>query len=377
MSDTTLDLAKSLIEMPSVTPLDAGCQNFMANFLNRLGFSITHLPFEDVSNLWATLGNNGPIFCFLGHTDVVPPGDTQHWDTPPFKPTVIGEYLQGRGAADMKGSLAAMLKATENFVKRCPHFQGTIAFLITSDEEGPAVNGTKRVIEYLEKKQTHIDYCLVGEPSSSQQVGDTIKVGRRGSLHGKLIWHGQQGHVAYPDLANNPIHSAYEAIHALTNEPWDAGCSLFPATTLQFSNIQSGTGALNVIPGKLFADFNFRFSANTTSEGLQIRTREILDAFDTPYEIQWFTSGEPFLTKEGKLLEATLDSIRFETQLEPILSTAGGTSDGRFIAPMGTEVIELGPVNQTIHANNERVKVDDLNTLTHIYENILEKLLAQ
>lgn len=377
MSDTTLELTKALIEMPSVTPLDAGCQTFMTKYLTELGFNVTSLPFEDVSNFWAVYGTEGPIFCFLGHTDVVPPGDTQQWETPPFKATVKGDYLYGRGAADMKGSLAAMLKATHDFVKRYPDFHGRIAFLITSDEEGPAINGTKRVIEYLKKQSIQIDYCLVGEPSSSEELGDTIKVGRRGSLHGKLTWFGQQGHVAYPDLASNPIHTVYEAIHALTQEPWDPGCHLFPATSLQFSNIQSGTGALNVIPGQLQADFNFRFSANTTSEGLQIRTREILDSFNTAYTIQWSTTGEPFLTKEGKLLESVVNSIETVTGKTPILSTAGGTSDGRFIAPTGTEVIELGPVNKTIHAKNEEVNIHDLDKLTKIYEKTLEAILAQ
>lgn len=375
--EPTLALCQQLIACPSVTPEDAGCQDIMAKRLRKLGFHCSDLVFGEVRNLWALRGSGGPLLVFAGHTDVVPPGPLQQWDSPPFEPTLRDGLLFGRGAADMKGSLAAMVVAVEQFVSACPQHRGRIGFLITSDEEGPAVNGTVKVIERLQQEGTHIDWCLVGEPSSHEYLGDTIKNGRRGSLGAQLTVHGTQGHVAYPQLADNPIHRAMPALHALASEHWDAGNSSFPPTTFQLSNINAGTGASNVIPGELQATFNFRFSTELTEAQLRQRTEAILDQHGLDYSLEWNLSGIPFITDRGALIEAAVESIRDVTGRETQLSTAGGTSDGRFIAPTGAQVVEVGPVNASIHQRNEHLRVDDLPQLTAIYRGVMEKLLAQ
>ncbi|MFT7235876.1 MAG: succinyl-diaminopimelate desuccinylase [Methylophagaceae bacterium] len=372
----TLDLTKDLLNRKSVTPEDAGCQELMANILKPLGFLIEDLTFADTKNIWARRGSDGPVFCFAGHTDVVPSGPEQNWQTPPFEATEKDGYIHGRGAADMKGSLAAMLVATENFVKANPQHKGSIAFLITSDEEGPFINGTTKVIDTLEARNEKITWCLVGEPSSTNEVGDIVKNGRRGSLTGDLLVKGIQGHVAYPHLARNPIHESTLALAELANTHWDEGNDSFPATSFQISNINGGTGAGNVIPGELNICFNFRFSTEVTDQQLITRVNQVLDAHKLDYEIGWTFNGQPFLTDSGKLVEATQQAIKHCTGRETVLSTAGGTSDGRFIAPTGAQVIELGPVNATIHKINECVKMDDLDTLAEIYQDILQRLLA-
>ncbi|GAC22063.1 succinyl-diaminopimelate desuccinylase [Paraglaciecola arctica] len=372
----TLDLTIDLINRKSVTPEDAGCQDMMANILKPLGFEIEDLSFADTKNIWARKGTEAPVFCFAGHTDVVPSGPEQNWQTPPFKATEKDGYIHGRGAADMKGSLAAMLVATENFVKANPQHKGSIAFLITSDEEGPFINGTTKVIDTLEARNEKITWCLVGEPSSTDLVGDIVKNGRRGSLTGDLLVKGIQGHVAYPHLARNPIHESTLALAELANTQWDKGNDSFPATSFQISNINGGTGAGNVIPGELKICFNFRFSTEVTDQQLITRTLQVLDAHKLDYDIDWTFNGQPFLTDSGKLVEATQQAIKGCTGRETVLSTAGGTSDGRFIAPTGAQVIELGPVNATIHKIDECVKIDDLDTLADIYQDILQRLLA-
>lgn len=372
----TLELTKDLINRKSVTPEDAGCQDMMADILTPLGFEIEDLTFADTKNIWARKGTEGPLFCFAGHTDVVPSGPEQNWQTPPFEATEKDGYIHGRGAADMKGSLAAMLVATETFVKANPQHKGSIAFLITSDEEGPFINGTTKVIDTLEARNEKITWCLVGEPSSTDQVGDIVKNGRRGSLTGDLLVKGIQGHVAYPHLARNPIHESTLALAELANTQWDKGNDSFPATSFQISNINGGTGAGNVIPGELKICFNFRFSTEVTDQELVIRTTKVLDAHNLDYDIKWTFNGQPFLTDSGKLVEATQQAIKHCTGRDTLLSTAGGTSDGRFIAPTGAQVIELGPVNATIHKIDECVNIDDLDTLTDIYQNILQRLLA-
>ena len=373
----TLQWAKTLIQRPSITPDDAGCLPLIGDHLKKLGFTLEPLRFGEVENLWARRGNQGPLFCFAGHTDVVPPGPLAAWETPPFDPQVDAQgFLRGRGAADMKGSIAAMLTAVERFLTDCPNPEGSLAFLLTSDEEGPAVNGTVKVIEHLEARHEKITWCLVGEPSSTQQLGDVIKNGRRGSLGARLVIHGKQGHVAYPHLAANPIHLAAPALNALVNECWDQGNDHFPATSLQISNIQAGTGATNVIPGQLEVLFNFRFSTENNEASLRQRTEALLDAHGLRYDLEWQLSGQPFLTPSGRLVEATCQSISQVTGIQPQLSTSGGTSDGRFIAPTGAEVIELGPLNATIHQVNERVKAADLDQLSLIYEKMLHQLLG-
>jgi succinyl-diaminopimelate desuccinylase len=372
----TLDLTKNLINRKSVTPEDAGCQEMMANILKPLGFVIEDLTFADTKNIWARKGTNEPLFCFAGHTDVVPTGPEQNWQTPPFEATEKDGYIHGRGAADMKGSLAAMLVATENFVKANPQHKGSIAFLITSDEEGPFINGTTRVIDTLEARNEKITWCLVGEPSSTSEVGDIVKNGRRGSLTGDLLVKGIQGHVAYPHLARNPIHESTLALAELANTTWDRGNESFPPTSFQISNINGGTGAGNVIPGELKICFNFRFSTEVTDQMLITRTTQVLDAHKLDYDIDWTFNGQPFLTDSGELVKATQQAIKHCTGRETLLSTAGGTSDGRFIAPTGAQVIELGPVNATIHKIDECVKIDDLDTLADIYQDILQRLLA-
>lgn len=373
--EKTLELCCELIRRPSVTPEDAGCQELMMEQLRALDFNCTELPFGGVSNFWAERGTQGPLLVFAGHTDVVPTGPITQWDTPPFEPSLRDGILFGRGSADMKGSLAAMLVACEDFVAEHPDHPGRIGFLITSDEEGPAVDGTVRVLNYLQDRGETIDWCVIGEPSSSTTLGDTIKNGRRGSLGAVLTVRGVQGHIAYPHLAINPIHRLLPALYALTTEVWDEGNEFFPSTSLQVSNITGGTGATNVIPAEVQVVFNFRFSTVVTEHGLRQRTEAILQAHELDYTLEWQLSGQPFLTPNGRLVEATLASIREITGQEAELSTAGGTSDGRFIAPTGAQVVEVGPVNATIHKLNEQVLVDDLPRLAAIYKGILTRLL--
>ncbi len=372
----TLELAMDLISRPSVTPDDAGCQDLLIARLEKLGFSIERLPFGDVSNLWARRGNTGPLFCFAGHTDVVPSGPAEKWQYPPFEPCIKEGKLHGRGAADMKGSLASFTTALERFIANHPDHAGSIALLITSDEEGDFINGTTRVIDVLEARNEKIDWCIVGEPSSTDAVGDTIKNGRRGSLSGNLTVHGTQGHVAYPHLVSNPIHLGAPALAELAQETWDNGNEFFPPTSFQVSNIHAGTGANNMVPGELKIMFNFRFSTEVTEQQLRDRTLNILNKHQLDFTLDWSLSGNPFLTEQGPLIDACVDSIRAITGLDSSLSTSGGTSDGRFIAPTGAQVVELGPSNATIHKLNEQVRAKDLETLSDIYENILARLLT-
>ena len=377
MTDSlVLSLAKELIARPSVTPADEGCQQLMADFLAPLGFTIEPMVFHDTTNLWARKGTTGPLFCFAGHTDVVPPGPASKWNTPPFEPTIIDGVLYGRGAADMKGSIASMLAAVQHFVADHPDHNGSIAFLITSDEEGPFINGTPKVIETLEARQEKITWCLVGEPSSTNQVGDVVKNGRRGSLTGDLTVYGVQGHVAYPHLAENPVHLAMPALAELAAKQWDQGNEFFPATSFQIANMNAGTGASNVIPGELQVQFNFRYSTELTDIQIKQQVIELLDRHGLRYELKWTLSGQPFLTGSGKLVEATQNAIKAVTGRITELSTSGGTSDGRFIAPTGAQVVELGPINATIHKVNECVNVADLETLSDIYYTMMQQLLV-
>jgi len=371
----TLDLAIDLIGRQSVTPADAGCQELMMERLGAIGFHNEPLRCGEVDNFWSRRGSGGPLFCFAGHTDVVPSGPMDEWDSNPFAPEIREGLLFGRGAADMKGSLAAMITATERFVARHPDHRGSIAYLITSDEEGPAVDGTVKVIEMLEARNEKIDWCLVGEPSSTERLGDVVKNGRRGSLGCRLQVHGTQGHVAYPHLAKNPVHLAAPALAELANEEWDQGNEFFPPTTFQISNINAGTGATNVIPGTLEVMFNLRYSTETDHHRIEARVGDILDRHGLDYTLEWNLSGLPFLTAAGELVEAAQQAIPEVTGYPTELSTAGGTSDGRFIAPTGAQVLELGPLNATIHKVNECVSVADLDTLSAIYERILEHLL--
>ena len=372
----TLDLSLQLLSQPSVTPIDHTCQTIMADRLSSIGFNIENMRFEDVDNLWARRGTEAPVFCFAGHTDVVPTGTLDAWQSDPFKPEIRDGKLYGRGSADMKTALAAMVVASERFVAKHPNHRGSIAFLITSDEEGPSINGTVKVIDTLEARQEKITWCLVGEPSSTQTLGDIIKNGRRGSLNANLTVKGKQGHVAYPHLAVNPIHTASKAIAELCDTVWDQGNEYFPATSFQVSNINSGTGATNVVPGSMNVLFNFRYSTEVTAEQLKARTLAILDAHAVDYDIQWTLSGLPFLTPVGELVNAAKTAIRHITGTETELSTSGGTSDGRFIAPTGAQVLELGVLNATIHQVNEHVNLDELEPLAEIYEQILIELLA-
>lgn len=371
-----LEYTCELMSRASVTPNDVGCQQWMAEKLEALGFVCEHLRFGEVDNLWARRGTEAPLMVFAGHTDVVPTGDAKHWSSPPFEPQIRDGMLYGRGAADMKGSIAAMLVAIEEFVDAHADHSGSIALLITADEEGPAINGTVKVVELLQQRQEKIDYCLVGEPSSTDLVGDVIKNGRRGSLGARLIVKGTQGHVAYPHLADNPIHRVAPALAELVNEIWDNGNAFFPATTFQISNINSGTGATNVIPGNCEVIFNFRFSTEVTAAQLKARTQIILAEQGIDYELEWNLSGQPFLTARGELVEATVAAIKDITGRDAKLSTAGGTSDGRFIAPTGAQVIELGPINATIHKIDEHTPAAELSQLALIYQRILQRLLT-
>jgi len=372
----TLELAKSLISKPSITPDDHGCQAIMIDRLNKIGFEIHPLKFGDVDNFWAVHGDSGPLFAFAGHTDVVPAGDENAWNTKPFEPTIKDGYLYGRGAADMKGGLASMVTATEKFIKENPNHKGRIAFLITSDEEGVAVNGTLKVMDYLKANEQKIDYCLLGEPSSTSSTGDVIKNGRRGSLNGVLKINGKQGHVAYPHLAKNPIHLVSPALDDLCNQEWDNGNDYFPATSFQISNMHSGDGVTNVIPGDAQVKFNFRYSTETNKENLQKKVHEILDLHNLDYSIEWSHSGYPFLTPKGALVSACVEAIKKTKGIDTELSTSGGTSDGRFIAQEGTQVVELGPVNATIHQINESVLVQDLDDLSEIYYQVLRNIFS-
>lgn len=375
MTSPTLELAINLIQRRSVTPEDAGCQALMIERLEKIGFHIENLRFDDVDNFWAVRGTGGPILAFAGHTDVVPSGPETHWQHPPYEPIIQDGMLLGRGAADMKGSLAAMITACETFVSEKPEHSGRIAFLITSDEEGVATNGTVKVVEWLEAQNEKITWCIVGEPSSTEKVGDVIKNGRRGSLGCELTVKGKQGHVAYPHLAQNPIHLIAPALAELANESWDNGNDFFPATSFQVSNFNAGTGATNVIPGEAHIVFNFRFSTEVTEAQLRKRTETILRKHQLDFDANWKLSGHPFLTDAGNLVEAAQAAVKSVTGFETVLSTAGGTSDGRFIAPTGAQVLELGPVNATIHQVDERIRAEDLNLLSKMYTHILHALL--
>lgn len=375
MSDT-VDLCCELISRASISPDDQGCQILLAERLEKLGFTIESMPFGKVSNLWARRGTSSPLFCFAGHTDVVPAGNLQKWQSDPFTPTIRDGYLYGRGAADMKASLAAMITACENFIQKHPDHKGSIALLITSDEESDAIDGTRKVMDKLQNRNEKIDYCLIGEPSSAVQLGDTVRNGRRGSLNGTLTVHGKEGHVAYPELALNPIHAFMPALSEFTQYPWDQGNEYFPATSLQISNIHAGSGVNNVIPDSMSALFNFRYSSEVTAEELMQITESIFQRYHPDFSIDWHHSGEPYLTPIGKLTESVQQSIAAVTGASGELSTGGGTSDGRFIAKGGAQVVELGPCNATIHKNNERVLVSELDQLAVIYEKVLTSILA-
>ncbi len=373
----TLELLKDLIRRESVTPEDAGCQDTLATRLQGLNFKEERLNFNDTQNIWLRRGNQKPLFTFLGHTDVVPPGPLSTWQSPPFEPTLTDGKLYGRGTADMKGGIACFITAVERFIENHPNHQGSIAILLTSDEEGIATNGVVKVVEVLEQRQEKIDWCLVGEPSSDKKLGDVIRVGRRGSLCAKLTVIGIQGHVAYPELADNPIHRFAPALKELTEEIWDQGNAFFPPTSLQISNINAGTGAENIIPGTAEVQFNLRFCTELDEDTIKQRTQAILDKHHLNYDLQWRLSGHPFLTQKGVLIDATHAAIKTVTGFETLDDTGGGTSDGRFIAPTGAQVLELGPLNETIHKINEHIAIADLEILTQIYEQILVNLLAK
>jgi len=371
----TLDLAKQLISIPSVTPDDMGCQKIIGERLSNIGFEIENLHFGEVDNLWARYGTQGPLFVFAGHTDVVPTGPAEQWSSDPFTPTITGDVMTARGTADMKSSIAAMVCACEQLLADKKELNGSIAFLITSDEEGPAIDGTIKVIEHLERKNEKIDWCLVGEPSSTDTVGDVIKNGRRGSISGDLTIHGIQGHIAYPHLAKNPIHLFAGALQDLCEEKWDNGNDHFPPTSFQISNINGGTGASNVIPGDLTVQFNLRFSTEITEQQIKQRIESILNSHQLDYTLDWSLSGHPFLTADGRLVDAAKQAIKSVCGIDSELSTAGGTSDGRFIAPTGAQVVELGPVNESIHKIDENININELERLTAIYHDILKRLM--
>ena len=378
MTDSpTLALAKDLISRQSVTPEDAGCQDLMIERLKALGFKIEVMVFEDTTNFWARRGTETPLFAFAGHTDVVPAGPIEQWNTKPFEPTIVDGFLHGRGAADMKGSLASMIVAVEQFIAKHPDHTGSIGFLITSDEEGPFINGTVRVVEALMARGENIDMCIVGEPSSTEYVGDVVKNGRRGSITGDLTVKGTQGHVAYPHLANNPVHRSLLAINELATTEWDKGNDSFPPTSFQIPNVSAGTGASNVIPGEFNVQFNLRFSTELNNDIIVERIKNTLEKYDFEYDLKWTFNGDPFLTDAGSLLDAIVDAVGHVNDVKPALLTTGGTSDGRFIARMKGQVVELGPVNATIHKVNECVKVADLEKLTDMYERTLVNLFAK
>ena len=375
MSSPTLELAQALIARPSLTPEDAGCQELMIARLEKLGFHIERMRFGEVDNFWARRGDAHPVVCFAGHTDVVPTGPLEQWLSDPFAPTLRDGALYGRGAADMKTSDAAFITAIEAFLQAHPQHPGSIALLITSDEEGPSVDGTVKVVEALKARGETLDYCIVGEPTSAEQFGDTIKNGRRGSLSGRLVVKGMQGHIAYPQFAKNPIHLAAPALAELAAIEWDQGNEYFPPTTWQMSNIHGGTGAGNVIPGEVEILFNFRFSTASTPDGLQQRLEGVLKKHGLDYELDWTLGGKPFLTPRGRLCDVMSEAIRAETGITPQLSTTGGTSDGRFIADICPEVVEFGPLNMSIHKLNEHVRLDTIEPLSRIYRHTLEALL--
>lgn len=374
---TLLELTKQLIAKPSITPNDHGCQKLISEFLQPLNFSIEELNFGDVKNLWARHGDTHPLFIFAGHTDVVPPGPLEQWRFNPFEPTIADGNLYGRGTADMKSALAAMLVATQNFIKKFPQHKGSIAFLITSDEEGEAINGTVKVIEELQRRGEKINWCVIGEATSTTQLGDTIKNGRRGSLSGELTIHGVQGHIAYPQLADNPIHKALRALDHIVQVEWDKGNQYFPATSLQISNIHAGNGATNVIPGELKVLFNLRYSTEVTQQIIVKKIEDILHQYKLKFTLTWQHSGKPFLTKEDALIAAAKKAITDIVGITAELSTSGGTSDGRFIAETGCEVIEIGPSNASIHKIDEHITLDELEKLVQIYQRILEILLVE
>ncbi len=370
-----IELAQQLIRRPSLSPDDAGCQALLVARLEAIGFTVEQIHIGDTLNFWATRGQ-GETLAFAGHTDVVPPGDANRWISPPFEPSIRDGMLFGRGAADMKGSLAAMVVAAERFVAANPQHKGRLAFLITSDEEASAVNGTVKVVERLMARNERMDYCLVGEPSSTEIVGDVVKNGRRGSMTANLTIHGVQGHVAYPHLADNPVHRAMPALNELVATEWDQGNEFFPPTSMQIANIQAGTGSNNVIPGEFFVQFNFRFSTELTDQMIKERVAALLDRHQLRYTLEWNVSGQPFLTSRGKLVDAVVNAVAHYNEIKPQLLTTGGTSDGRFIARMGAQVVELGPVNATIHKINECVKASDLQMLSRMYQRIMEQLIA-
>lgn len=375
LNEPVIDLLCDLVRRRSVTPDDAGCQGLLQQRLEPLGFNCETLQFNDVTNLWARRGNAGPVLCFAGHTDVVPPGNEELWDSDPFEPTFRDDMLFARGAADMKAGLAAMLVATEEFLAEHPEHPGSIALLITSDEEGRARDGTLKVIEALQARAEHIDWCVLGEPSSERELGDIVRIGRRGSLSGMLVVNGVQGHVAYPQLADNPIRRFAPLLAELHDITWDEGNEFFPPTSFQVVDVRAGIGAPNVTPGELTARFNFRYSTEWTHESLQQKVHAVFDAHDIDYELQWHLSGKPFLTEPGKLISAVHQAVTEQTGTSPELSTGGGTSDGRFISPAGVDVVELGPVNESIHKVNEHVRVSDVIALTHMYKRVLELML--
>ncbi|RFS90261.1 succinyl-diaminopimelate desuccinylase [Serratia marcescens] len=375
MTCPVIELAQQLIKRPSLSPNDEGCQQLMIDRLQAIGFTVEAMDFEDTQNFWAWRGE-GQTLAFAGHTDVVPTGDEKRWDNPPFEPAIRDGMLYGRGAADMKGSLAAMVVAAERFVAANPNHRGRLAFLITSDEEASATHGTVKVVEALMARNERLDYCLVGEPSSTERVGDVVKNGRRGSITANLHIHGVQGHVAYPQLADNPVHRAMPALNELVAIEWDRGNEFFPPTSMQIANVQAGTGSNNVIPGDFYVQFNFRFSTELTDAMIKQRVEELLERHQLNYSIEWRLSGQPFLTSRGALVDAVVNAVEHYSELTPQLLTTGGTSDGRFIAQMGAQVVELGPVNATIHKVNECVNAADLQLLSRMYQRIMEQLIA-